>query len=145
MTGAIFINTLKIRFKSALYWGLGLGFLALFIVAVIPNQDTLDQYARLVEMMPTVVIQMLGTEEVSALTTADGFVAFGAFNYSLLILAGYAVMAGLGITASDEDDGIMDVLLSLPVKRWQIIVEKFVAIAVLTIMIVAMMYAGIVV
>ena len=43
----------------------------------------------------------------------------------------YVIRAGLNVTSSDEDRGIMDVTLSLPVRRWRIVVERMLGYAVL--------------
>jgi ABC-2 type transport system permease protein len=49
----------------------------------------------------------------------------------MFALAFFAVMAGLDVTANDEDEGILDVLLALPIPRWQVIVERTLANAVI--------------
>lgn len=142
--GAIFVETLRRTWRQAVYWGIGLGAMALLIMLVIPNVDTLEQYREIVETMPPILLQAFGISDADTLATPEGFLSYGFFTYAILILAVYAVIAGLNITANEEDSGIMDVVLTLPVKRWQIVVEKFAAYALLLVVILLVSAVGIV-
>jgi putative exporter of polyketide antibiotics len=142
MYGIIFIETLRRHWRGALYWGLGFGLMGAYILGIINNVDVLEQYAAIANSMPPAIFQMLGLSDASALATPEGFVAFGFFTYSAILLSVYGVMAGLNITANDEDDGILDSFLSLPVQRWQVIIEKFLAYAVFVALILALSMVG---
>lgn len=143
MSAAIFFEALRSRFRSSLFWGMGMAGLAIYIQAAIPNQQALDSYASLLEMMPEELFHAIGASDVASLTTPEGFIGFGVFAYASLFLAVYAVSAGLSITANEEHDGTLDILLSLPVERWQVILEKFAANVLLMILVALMMFAGI--
>jgi len=125
MRGAIFMEMLRRNWRSTLYWGIGMGLYGFLIAVFIQDADVLKQYGELIKapMMET-MIKALGLKDSAALATPEGFIGYGFSVYALVILAVYGVIAGLSITASEEDQGIMDVLLSLPVARWRIIVEK---------------------
>ena len=127
MSGTIFMETLRHNWRIALYWGLGIGGYAVLIILLIPSVDVLKQYADLVANMPAGMLKMFGAADASSLGTPEGFLGFGFFTYTVLMLAVYAVVAGLGVTANEEDQGILDVVLSLPVPRWRIIVERLAA------------------
>lgn len=142
MSGVIFVETLRRNWRQILYWGLGLALLGFYIMVVIPDVDALQQYAKLVENLPPALLKMFGAEDAAAIATPEGFVSFGYFGYTLLILAVYAVIAGLSVTANEEDDGIMDVLLSLPVPRWRVIVEKTLAYALIVVLIIMLGLVG---
>jgi ABC-2 type transport system permease protein len=85
---------------------------------------------------------MFGGEDAVSMATPAGFLNLIFFSYALLILAVYAVMAGLNITANEEDSKIMDVLLSLPVPRRRLVLEKYLAYTVIIIGIVLLTFAG---
>jgi ABC-2 type transport system permease protein len=142
MNGAILTETLKRNWRQMLYWGIGLGMLGMYTVLVIPNVDTLKQYSQLIESMPPVLMQAFGANDLSVFASAEGFIAFGFLTYGLLLLLVYGVLAGLNITANEEDDGILDMMLALPVGRTQIMVEKFGAYTLLTIGIVTISFMG---
>jgi ABC-2 type transport system permease protein len=142
MSGVIFAETLRRNWRQILYWGLGLAILGFYIMVVIPDVDALQQYAKLAENLPPALLKMFGAEDAAAIATPEGFVSFGYFGYTLLILAVYAVIAGLSVTANEEDEGIMDVLLSLPVPRWRVIVEKTLAYALIVVVIILLGLVG---
>lgn len=127
MSGTIFMETLRRNWRTAVYWGLGIASYAVLIILLIPNVDVLKQYADLVSKMPAGMLKMFGASDASSIATPEGFLGFGFFTYTILMLAVYAVTAGLGVTANEEDQGILDVVLSLPVPRWRIIVERLAA------------------
>jgi ABC-2 type transport system permease protein len=142
MSGVVFWHTLKSHWRGALYWGIGMGLMAYYILTIIPDMDALNQYAEMAANLPPVLTQMLGVSDVATLLAPEGFVGFGFFGYALLILAAYAVVAGLSVTANEEDDGILDIVLSLPLARWRLVVEKFAAHFLLTLLMVLMAVIG---
>lgn len=142
MSGTIFTETLRRNWRQILYWGLSLAVLGLYIAVVIPDVDALKQYAAVASNMPPALLQMFGMEDAASLATPEGFITFGFFGYTLLILAVYAVIAGLGVTANDEDAGILDVVLSLPVPRWRVVLEKLAAYMLVMIAIIGVSFLG---
>ncbi len=127
MTGVIFKNTLRRSWRGGLYWGIGIMLLGVYSLIVIPNVDMLKQYADLIGNMPPALMQMFGAGDAASIATPAGFLGFAFFGYTLLILAAYAVVAGLNITANEEDRGILDIVLSLPIPRWRLMVERLLA------------------
>jgi ABC-2 type transport system permease protein len=142
MSGAIFKETLRRGWRTALYWSIGLAMLGAYIVIVIPNVDTLKEYTRLFESLPPALLKMFGAGDVTTLATPEGFVAYGFFGYTLLMLAVYAVLVGLNVTANEEDEGILDMMLSLPVARWRIVAEKLAAYTLLLVGIIIISFIG---
>ncbi len=142
MTGSVFIETLKQTWKQMVYWGVGLAAMALLIVLMAPLFD-MQQMASLLESFPPVILAMVGIgDDLAIFTTNEGFVAIGFFGKSALIFAVYPVVMGMRISANEEDDGTSDVLLSLPISRGQVMVEKFLAYAVSIVGVVVLIYLG---
>ncbi len=142
MPRSIFNETLRRNWRGMIYWGIGIGFLGFVITIIIPNVAMLKQVQSLMTSMPAVV-KALGMEDAAQMATPDGFISAGYFGRVILILAVYCVLAGLNITVNEEDAGIMDMLLSLPLPRWRIILEKFVAYVLMMVVIVSMGFVGI--
>lgn len=145
MTGVILIETLRRHTRQALYWGIGCLIYALYVVAMIPDNEGLKQYIQLIGSMPSVITQSLGITDLEMMTRPEGIVALTYSAYIVLVMAVYAVLAGLNITANDEDAGIMDVMLSLPLVRWRVIVEKFAAYSLLMVIIALGGFLGLVI
>ncbi len=135
MSGVVFIETLRRNWRAMLIWGIGVASMAGYIMVVIPDMKTLQQYAGLIKNLPPVLINALGGDTAS-MGTPSGFLAYGFFGWIMLVMATWAVLTGLSLTANEEDRGIMDVLLALPLPRWRIIVERFLAQLVILILIV---------
>jgi ABC-2 type transport system permease protein len=138
MTGTVFMNTLRRNWRSALYWGIGVAMLGLYVIVVIPDIDVLEQYAGLINNMPPVLLNALGITDTAQIATPEGFLAVGFFGYIMLVLAAYGVIAGLNVTANDEDRGTLDLVLSLPIPRWRVILERFLAFALIIVFILAL-------
>jgi len=126
MSGSIFFETLRRRKWTLLYWILGVALMAVYIVVVIPDVKTITQYNNLLKTMPPVLLNLLGTD-ITALASPAGFLGYTLFGWLILVLATYGVIYGLDITANDEDSGRLDMLLSLPIPRWRIVLEKYLA------------------
>ncbi len=142
MIGSVFLETLKQTWKQMVYWGVGLAAMALLIVLMVPLFD-MQSVAQLLESFPPVILAMVGIgEDLAIFTTNEGFVAIGFFGKSALIFAVYPVVMGMRISANEEDNGTSDVLLSLPIARAQVIVEKFLAYALSIVGVVVLIYLG---
>ena len=140
MTGVVFLSTLRRNWLNGLYWAIGIALLGVYIIVVVPNVDMLKQYADLVKTMPPLLLQAFGASDAADIATPSGFLGFGFFSYILLVVAAYSVIAGLNVTANEEDRGIMDVTLSLPIPRWRLVLERFLAYALILVLMLALTY-----
>ncbi len=134
MSGSVFLETLRRSWRGTLYWALGIALMGVYVVAVIPDVKMLKQYGELVKTMPKMILAAVGGDAAN-LATPEGFFGYSFFGWIMLVMATFGVVAGLNITANEEDRGIMDVLLSLPLPRWRIVVEKFLAYVVMVVFI----------
>jgi len=144
MNGVVFTETLRRGWRGMLYWGLGFGLYGLMIMMIVQDSNMLKQYGEITKTIPPAMMQLFGGDAAS-LATPEGFLAYAFFGYLLLIFAVYAILSGLNVTANDEDAGIMDVVLSLPLPRWRLVLEKLLAYSLMTIGIVALSYVGLLV
>ena len=138
--GVIFRRTLRDSRRSMLGWGIGLALLAFYVTVVYPQIEGLEE---LNQLLGNPVFQAIipDLDEIDY-TTPEGFLALEFFSWAPLILAVFGVMFGLGIVAGEEDRGTLDVLLSTPVPRWRVIVEKFAALIVVVLLIFAITSVG---
>ncbi len=141
MSGVVFKDTLRRGWRGMIYWGIGFGLYGVMIMMIVKDANILKQYAEISKALPPALLQLFGGDAAS-MATPEGFMAYGYFGYLLLIFAVYAILSGLNITANDEDAGIMDMVLTLPLARWRLVLEKFLAYAVLIVGIVALSYIG---
>lgn len=127
MSGTVFVETLRRHWIALAFWAIGIASMALYIILVIPDVKTLQQYGDLIKNMPSFLLNALGATDAASIATPAGFLGYGFFGWIMLVMATYGVIYGLDITANDEERGTMDVLLSMPLPRWRIVLEKFLA------------------
>jgi len=142
MTGTIFYETLRRSWRQVIYWGLGLGLYAIYPFLLMPDQAGLEEYVDLLEGMNAGMLKAFGISDAALISTPEGFVGYSYFGFLLLILGVFAVIAGLNVSANEEDAGILDMFMSLPVPRWQIIVEKLLAYSVMVVAISMIGFVG---
>jgi ABC-2 type transport system permease protein len=127
MSGAVFAETLRRNWRAMLYWGVSVAALVFITVIIVPSVEMLQKVADMVKVLPPALIQAFGGEDAATLATPEGYLSVSLFSVLLLIFAVYALLAGLGVTSQEEDQGIMDIMLSLPIARWRIVLEKLAA------------------
>ncbi|WP_129115959.1 ABC transporter permease [Halegenticoccus tardaugens] len=111
------------RIKGASVLAVGLSALAALYVGMFPSVSSsvdLDEY---VEAFPAVFREAFG---VVTLNTIEGFLAAELYAFGWVLLLGlYFAYAAAGLVADDVERGRMDLLLSLPVRRSRVVLEKF--------------------
>lgn len=142
MTGKVFVEQLKQSWLQIFTWGVGLGFLTFFMSLIVEDPEVINQYSAVIGAMPPAILSAFGISDVVLLTTPEGFLVFAGFTYGAIILSVFGVLAGLNITANDEDSGMMNIVLALPTPRWQIIVERFLAMVIVLVGIDLLMFSG---
>lgn len=142
MRGTIFAETLKRHMLTMLYWGIGLGLLTWVQIVALPDAAALQQMGDLLETLPAWMIEPFFGTDMAYIATPEGYVAAQYFAVMLVLLGAYAVFAGMNVSANEEEKGILDVSLSLPVSRTQFLAERLAAFVLLTLCVVALSYAG---
>jgi ABC-2 type transport system permease protein len=142
MAWSVFRDTLWHSRLSIFLWGLGLMGMMAVSVQAIPLMSAMDM-TELLEAFPPWMRNFLGITDFEILTKPEAMVALGFFGKLALIVAAYPVVMGLRVTASEESDGMMDVVLSQPVSRSRVLIEKFLAYTVSILIVMAMVIGGI--
>lgn len=130
MNGVIFRETLRRSWRSAALLGLTMGVMALYITAVLNDSRIVETFTQMAANLPF-LINTLGGSDATFMATPTGLINYGYYSWLILAVCGYAVYLGVCVTISEEERGILDVLLSAPVTRTQVVIEKLLAFAVL--------------
>ena len=114
------------------WWAVGIGVYSVFIMAVWPVMDDNEDFQDLADSYPDALQAMMGgSDAFSALTTPAGFLDTYLFSMILpLLLVGLAVSMGASLLAGEEENGLLDLLLSNPVTRSRALAEKALAIVI---------------
>ena len=122
----LLLKTLRDQRIPILAYGLGLGALALLIVAIYPSfAATGAELEEAMENLPEAYKAFTGG--VLSLTEFDGYLVSQYLIILPLILAIFAIVEGTGALRGEEERGTMDTLLSLPISRSQVVLHKAVA------------------
>ncbi|MFC2028590.1 ABC transporter permease subunit [Chloroflexota bacterium] len=111
----LLLQELKFRLGAMLAWGLGLCFFPLVYIAIYPS--VADEMAGLADLE---VYKAMG---VNLGTFADwlGSIMLVIFP---LVASIYAISNGTGTLAGEEEDGRLEMIVTLPQPRWKIVTAK---------------------
>lgn len=144
MRWSVFAHTLRSGWQDVLLWGGGLGLMGLLITAMVPAFESFELIGFL-EQMPPALLALAGFgEDLESLATPEGIIAAGFFSKMVLIFTVYPVVMGMRITANEEHHGIMDTVLSLPLSRRRLMLEKFLAYSLLIVAVMVVATAGLI-
>ena len=122
---SVFVKTLWERRHGFLFWSLGVGLLVVSVLSVWPSLH--DEYAKLVQNYPDALLAFLGVDR-AGLGSASGYLQAELFGLMVpLVLVGYAIAAGSGTIAGEEERGTLELLLTQPVSRVRVALEKYAA------------------
>ena len=127
----LLLQELRFRRNGIIIWGLALCFFPITYVGLYPSFA--DGLAAFQDIMDIPVYQAMGI----SMTSFEGYAASTVTNLVPLILAIYAVINGTGTLAGEEDDGRLELIVALPIPRWQIVTVKALALAIAVVLILA--------
>jgi ABC-2 type transport system permease protein len=97
-------------------WGLTLGLLGGYLVSFYSTiAEQQEQLQTLIESYPPELMAFFGGT--GELFTPSGFLHIEFFSYMPIVLGIFAVLAGSGLLASDEEKGTLNLVLSHPISR----------------------------
>ena len=122
----VLLKTLRDQRRSLLFWAVGLGLLAVTMAAFYPTvRDMGDLIQDYVDAFPPELMALFGTD-ITEITTPAGYLNAELYGLMVpLLFLVFAVAAGSGAVAGEEDRGTLELLLSGPVRRWRVVLEKF--------------------
>jgi len=112
---------IKFRRNGIIGWSLGLCFFPLVYIGIYPS--VADQMAGFADLE---IYQAMGM----SLGTFSDWVGSILVVFMPLIAAVYGLINGTGTLASEEEDGRLEMMVTLPLPRWQIVTAKAIALAV---------------
>lgn len=106
------------RRNAIIGWSLGLCFFPLVYIAIYPS--VADEMAGLADLE---IYQAMGM----TLGTFPDWVGSILIVFMPLIAAIYGIINGTGTLAGEEEDGRLEMIVTLPLPRWQIVTAKAIA------------------
>lgn len=128
MFRSIFLKTLRDMRRSIFWWCVGMLLTALYTIAAFPTvKGTFEDLSPYLEN-PLFKVFM---RDFATLNTIEGYLSIELFSFVLPVLSIImAIVYFSGIIGREEERGNLELLLSLPLSRWRIALEKVAAVLV---------------
>jgi ABC-2 type transport system permease protein len=123
----IFLKTLRDQGVAVLGWGLGVGSLAIFTQLFYPSLSANNQLENFMGSLPPGFMAFFG--DVQAVGTVEGYMTYTLLIYLPLVLCIYSIATAIGMVTAEVEKGTMEFLLSHPLPRWRILLEKYLALS----------------
>jgi len=117
---------LKKQWIATLGWGVGIGAYLAMIMGMAPQ--LVPQFAN-IDLSAIPIYKAFGMTETNSFASVSGMVAIYV-SFLGVTIAIYAVLSGAGTLAGEEEQGTLEITLSLPMPRWQIVLTKAIAISI---------------
>lgn len=114
------------RWRAMLALGIGLALFASMYIAIFP--EMMEEISGLANLS---IYQLFGID----MGSFAGFIASVVVQIMPLFLGAYAIALGTGILAGEEDNGTLELVVAMPLKRWQIVAMKTAAAAIVLLVI----------
>lgn len=126
MIRSVYVKTLYDKRFFMLGWTIGLAAIAALLVSFYPAMHQDDAINGLVQNMPAAFKGLIGS--LADLTRFDTYIAAQLFDIRLPLIAGVmSIILGLGLSVADEEKGELRTVLSLPISRIKLLVERWLA------------------
>jgi ABC-2 type transport system permease protein len=117
----LLIQELKFRFGAMIGWSLGLSFFPLVYIAIYPS--VADEMAGLADLE---IYKAMGIN----LGTFPDWLGSIMLVIFPLVTSIFAIINGTGTLAGEEEDGRLEMIVTLPHPRWQIVAAKSLALSI---------------
>lgn len=142
MMKSVFLRTLHDRRFFMLGWAIGFMALAALMTSFFPAMRQTGTMDALVESMPPAFKGLVG--DLALLNTFSTYLASQLFDIRVPLIAGImAIILGLGLSVSDEEKGELRTMLSLPISRTKLFIERWLAMVVIVGVTVVGLLAGV--
>lgn len=124
----VFLKTLRDLRRGFVWWSVGLAGMAALEIAVYPSVRDNAALNKLVENYPEAVKGLIGFGGQLDFASAAGYLGIELFSLVVpLLLIVAAIGAGANAIAGEEERATLDLLLSLPISRTRVALEKLAA------------------
>ena len=126
MKFALVTKTLRDRWRGTLWWALAIVGLVSMMMYVYPSiKDTTKEMDAFIAAMPQVIVSMMRIQDY---TSGPGFLGSELFSFMLpIVFIAIAASSAAAAVADEEERGTADLIYSLPVARWRVVLSKYIA------------------
>jgi ABC-2 type transport system permease protein len=124
---SVFGKTVWDRRRSFWWWLAGIGSLAALTIAVFPSiaGTGTEALEALLEAYPPEMLAIFGITDPSSVFTGAGFVSTRVYSsIGVVVILAFAIGMGRAALAGEEASGTADLLLSTPIRRDTVVLQK---------------------
>lgn len=143
--GAIFTQTLRDNLPGILAWGAGYSALIGLVTLLYPILEENNTLLGVVRGLGLMGVGGNSAINIQTMTSFAGYIAFEALSWAPLILSIYLIPQALNAVSREEERGTLDILLSTPLPRWRLLLEKTAAIVASLVGILLIMWVALVI
>ena len=140
----VFKHTLSKSRGAILGWGLTLVIIAMIFVPFYDSiAENAAQFEQMLELYPKELMAFFTGGETFNFTTPEGFLSVEYFSFMPLVIGVFAILAGSGLLAADEERGVLDLVAAQPVSRTALFWGRLLSLVVSLFVILVLGYAGV--
>lgn len=125
---AVTLQSLRLHRRSLIAWAVGLIALTLAVAAVYPSVEGQTEFEELLEEYPEALLALFGASGLVEITAGPNFMTVELFGFMVpLLLAVFGIGYGARSVAGAEERGVLELLLSYPVRRSRYVLEEALA------------------
>ncbi len=132
----LLLHELRVRLGAMIGWGIGL---ILFVLIYLPVYPSMQEQLQAFDIESIAIYQAMG---ISSMNTLEGYASSTIVQFIPILLGIYALINGTATLAGEEDNGTLELLVAMPLARWQIVTIKAVAMVIATLLIALMAALG---
>lgn len=129
----LLIHETRSRWKAILGWGFGLILFGAIYISIAPG--LFEQMKSLKDLS---IYKLVGMQ----LGSIEGYLASVVLVYIPILLGIYCIIASTSTLAGEEDNGTLELIVTLPLSRWQILGAKAAALSIVAVFIMIMASIG---
>ncbi len=137
----VFAKSVWDRKRTILWWAIGASALISWVSFTYPIMRDSEAMLQFIEDFPPEMLAVFGIDPATYLTGAGFLQAQFYTMFGPLMIIGLAISLAVGATASEEKNGTMDMLLSAPISRTSVMIQKAGVVEVLVAIVVAALTA----
>jgi ABC-2 type transport system permease protein len=124
MLSNVLLKSILDQRRSLFWWVVGLGGLNIVTLLFYPSFADRPELNDILKDSGAFVEALVG--QIEDFTSPEGFVDSQLFSFMIpLLFVAFGIFGGSGAIAAEEERGTLDLLLSNPLDRWRIVLEKF--------------------
>ena len=122
----LIIHEIRSRWRAIVGWGISLILFGAVYISIFPGL-----FEQLKSLKDLSIYRIVGMQ----LGSIEGYMASVVLVYIPILLGIYCIIASTSTLAGEEDNGTLELIVAMPLNRWQILTAKAIALSVVALFI----------